>query len=460
MRLRYNIVLIFILGLVSLCLISCQAQSVRPLTSNPPDREPDPATEPLVKISFDGYDPETTTLRFGEGQTVIFELDTLNSRIREASLSQSSGPSANFGEVSVGGKSATDGDIMDGDGINDIRFTLQDVEGPRLAVIKQNARLRAEFVMPSVSGRTTMTFQFRSASATESRLRTISIIIEDDAGAITLTGKVSKGLVSNTRVKLFSVDGFIDDFINERQVVEPVQIDSTGTYNFTLLPAIDFEELLLYKIEADGADMVCDAPKGCRVVEFGETFEVEKDLDLRAYIRVPQMGTINTVNINILTTLTARSAQELAEGFERVDAEDVSRAQREAAGIFGLPIQDFTTVPFIDVTQPITSRDENAIRVAMIGGGILGAAFAHSDPDDDDDYLEEIKDFISEFKKGETPCRDSAAQKNLSIEDIFVSSFELSRINGSATTQQFFSERLNGLRNGNVSCSFLSRVAG
>lgn len=454
-----RIIFSFLLGVSSLLLTSCQAQSVRPLTSATAEQNPNPQTAPLVRITFDGFDPETTTLRFGEGQTVIFELDTVNSTITNASLSQSSGPLVNFGEMSVGGTSS-DGDIMIGEGVDDLRFTLRDVEGSRSAVFPRFLRLRAEFVMPSVTRRTNMTLRFQSSSPTQSRTRTIPIIIEDDASAITLSGQVSKGLVSNTRVKLFSVDGFITDIISERQIVDPVQIDDTGTYRFTLLPAIDFEELLLYKIKADGADMVCDAPQGCKVVGFGETFEVEDDLDLRAYIPVPQLGTTQTVNVNILTTLTARGAQNLAEGFERVDPEDVSRARRETARIFGLPDQDFTKVPFVDVTQTITSTNENAIRVAMIGGGVLGAAFSHSDPDDDDDYLEELDDFIDDYGDGEVACRNAASQTTLSFEDIMASAFELSQINGSATTQAFFSARLLGIRNGNVACDFTPRVSG
>jgi len=225
------------------------------------------------------------------------------------------------------------------------------------------------------------------------------------------------------------------------------------------LPSIDFEVLLLYKVKADGADMICDAPQGCIIADFGQTFEVDDDLDLRAYIRVPELGTTQTVNINILTTLAARSAQELAEGFERVDPDDTDRGRREVARIFGLSQSlDFTTIPFVDVTQPITSANENAIRAAMIGGGVLGAAFSHSDPDDEDDYLEELDDFIDEFKKGTVPCQNAADQKTLSIEDVMAFSLDVARINGSRTTQNFFGARLNGIRSGTIKCEFDPRI--
>lgn len=439
----------------ALLLLSC-GEDVRPLMSNPPAADPDPRTDPLVDIAFNGFDPETTVLRFSEGQTVTFEIDTLGSEITTASLVQTSGPLADFGTMTINGESSG-GDLNVGNGTEDVRFFLQDVEGPREAIFPLRSRARVEFVMPSVTTRTNMTFRFQAADPSQSRTRFIPVIIEDDAAAITLTGRVSKGLISNTKVKLFSVDGFIDDFLNPRQIVEPVQINAAGIYNFTLLPAIDFEELLLYKIEGDGADMVCDAPHGCGTTPFGQTFEVEDDIDLRAYLRVPQFGTTQTVNVNILTTLSARTAQDIAEGFERVDAEDVARAQREVADIFRLPNQNFTEVPFVDVTRQIVSRDENAVRVAMIGGGVLGAAFAQSDPDDDDDYLEEIKDFIDDFSKGRVDCQDAPSQTTISVEDVISSALDLSRINGSIATQEFFRIRLTGIRTGLDGCNFSAR---
>lgn len=42
---------------------------------------PNPQTESLVLITFDGFDPEITVLRFSERQTVTFELDMLSSTI-------------------------------------------------------------------------------------------------------------------------------------------------------------------------------------------------------------------------------------------------------------------------------------------------------------------------------------------------------------------------------------------
>ena len=202
-------------------------------------------------------------------------------------------------------------------------------------------------------------------------------MIEDDATVLTLNGRVSKGLVTNTEIELFSVDFLSIIFDGNREIVEPVNIDETGQYSFTVLPATDVEELLRFEVEGDGADMICDAPQGCNDAAFGEFFEVEDDLDLRALIPVPPFGTTRTANINIMTTLVVSRAGSL-NGLRRINLEDVEDSREDVASVFGIRNQDYSTVPFIDITQPFTSTNEDAIRLAMISGGILGATFLHS----------------------------------------------------------------------------------
>jgi hypothetical protein len=439
-------------------LASCGGTTVQPLRSSGSADDDDNSQTPLLALAtFDGFSHLNTTLRFSEGQTVTFKINDIATGVTTMSLMQISGPPVNFGKIEVSGETSDDGDLNVGSGTNDRRFTLQDVEGPRVVTFESFGEPTAEFVVPSVTERTTINFQFRAASGTASISQTIPIIIEDDAGALTLSGQVSKGLVSNTRVRLFSVDNFLDDVLGERQIVEPVQIDETGTYVFTLLPSIDFENLLLYKVKGDGADMICDAPQGCLQTPFGETFEVEDDLDLRAYIDVPDLGTTNVANINILTTLAAKSAQDFAGIFSRVGPRAVEDGQEEVANVFGLPEQAFTAVPFVDITKPITSTDENAIRVAMIGGGVLGAAFAQSDPDDPEDYLDELDDFIDDFGKGRLACQDGPDQDTISIEDVMRYTLDVARINGSQNTQNFFLSRLSAIENGATDCNFTSR---
>lgn len=447
------------LGIGCLILASCGGSGgVQPLRSTgTADDDDNSDTVPLALARFDGFSHLNTTLRFSEGQTVKFKINDIATGVTTLSLTQTSGPRVNFGEIEVNGETSEDGDLNVGTGTDDSRFTLQDVEGPRVVTFQSFGEPSAEFVVPSVTERTTINFEFRAASSTASIFQTIPIIIEDDAGVITLSGQVSKGLVSNTRVRLYSVDNFLIDALGERQIVEPVQIDETGTYVFTLLPSIDFENLLLYKVKGEDADMICDAPQGCLQTPFGETFEVEDDLDLRAYIDVPNLGTTNTANINILTTLAAKSAQDFAGAFDRVSPGDVEDGQDEVSDVFGLPDQVYSKVPFVDVTKPITSTDENAIRVAMISGGVLGAAFAQSDPDDSKDYLDELEDFVDDFGNGRVACQDSPQQNTISIEDVMKYTLDVSRINGSQNTQNFFRSRLSAIQSGLVDCDFTSR---
>ena len=442
--------------LASLLFTSCGGggSSPEPLRSDPSLTDDNPATAPLVDISFNGFNPETTTLRFSEGQIITFRVDMASDSVDSGTLSQTSGPVIDFGTASVSGRDSN-GDLDISSGDNPFELTLFDVEGTREIRFDRFSRPTVEFRAPSVTQRTTLNFRFQSRGGSTSRDRTIPIIIEDDATAITLTGQVSKGLVMNSEVELFSVDSLDLFFSGNREIIDPVDTDETGTFNFTVLPATDLEELLRFEVEGDDADMVCDAPRGCNDAAFGEVFEVEDDLDLRALIEVPLFGTTRIVNINILTSLATERAGQL-NNLRRVSPRDLEDATSDVASVFGITNQDYTTVPFIDVTQPFTSSNEDAIRAAMIGGGVLGAAFLHSDPDDDEDYLEEIDDFIDEFETRRVFCQDAPNQTTMSIEDIMSQALEVARINGDALTQSFFQNRVNAIRNGSFSCNFFT----
>ena len=446
-----RILLIFV-GLICLMSTACQDQGAQPLRSDGTRADDNPQTAPLVELSFNGFNPETTTLRFSEGEAIRFRIEDFSTGVQTASLRQTAGPQVDFGTMSAAGiESGTDLNV--GNGQDDVTFTLGDAEGDRQAVVNQTNRITVDFVAPSVTRATTLIFQFRSASATQSRVRNISVIIEDNASALTLTGQVSKGLVKNTDIRLFSVDQLTVIFSGNREIIDPTEIDETGTYTFTVLPSTDFEELLRFEVKGDGADMICDAPFGCNEVDFGQTFEVEDDLDLRALIKVPPLGTTRVANVNIMTTLATKRAGQL-NGFKRISPGDLRDGNEDVASVFGIDDQDFSTVPFVDVTQPITSTDENAVRIAMISGGILGATFLHSDPDDDEDYLEELDDFIDEFGDREVYCQDAPDQTTASIEDVMAQALEIARINGDLLTRNYFLSRLNGIRNGSFKCEF------
>jgi len=445
----FTLVRIAIFGLL---LSSCGGGGAEPLRSDPSRADDNPATAPLVGISFNGFNPETTTLRFSEGETISFRIDSITTGVQTASLSQISGTRVDFGAFSEGGRES-DGDFDIATFDDSVSFTLFDLEGPRVATFDQFDQPVVVFRAPSVTQGTDLNFRFQSNSATQSRTPTITVTIEDDASVLTLNGQVSKGLVSNTEIRLFSVDSFPLITDGNREIIEPVQIDETGQYTFTVLPSTDVEDLLRFEVEGDGADMICDAPQGCNDVAFGEVFEVEDDLDLRALIEVPPFGSVRIANINIMTTLATRRAGQL-NGFERVSPGDLEDAQEDVASVFGIAERDYSTVPFIDVTQPITSNDEDAVRIAMISGGILGATFLHSDPDDDEDYLEELDDFIDEFGDREVFCRDAPDQTTISIEDIMVQALEIALLNGDIFDQRFFQDRLIDIRDGSFTCEF------
>lgn len=73
-------------------------------------------------------------------------------------------------------------------------------------------------------------------------------------------------------------------------------------------------------------------------------------------------------------------ARQGAGGTPTIFLQDYSAARQSTAAIFGLPDADFFAIPFVDITQPITSTDSNAIYAALVSGGLLGAALEAADP--------------------------------------------------------------------------------
>ena len=91
-----------------------------------------------------------------------------------------------------------------------------------------------------------------------------------------------------------------------------------------------------------------------------------------------------------------------------------------------------------------------------MSGGILGAAFLHSDPDDDEDYLEELDDFIDEFGDRKINCRNTSEQTTLSVEDIMTQAVEIARLNNDPFNEDYFSRRVADIRNGSFTCDFVT----
>jgi hypothetical protein len=96
--------------------------------------------------------------------------------------------------------------------------------------------------------------------------------------------------------------------------------------------------------------------------------------------------------------------------------QDYASTRANTAKIFGVPDADFYSIPFVDITQPITSTDSDAIYLALLSGGLLGAALQAVSP------FDAITDFENRMLGYAVIANEDDNNNNremISIEDIF-----------------------------------------
>ena len=197
--------------------------------------------------------------------------------------------------------------------------------------------------------------------------------------------------------------------------------------------------------------MVCDSAIGCgfdangNAVGFGDDFAIGLSVSaLAAIIETPEAGSTRTVNVNTLTTaqffnmigLSAASQPfEMTPSGESIiplSAQDVAPSQDLIASVFGLESQDFSTLPFVDVTEPIdASVDQQALRAAVLSAGFLTAgvdnAIQQNQADFDVVFGDAVLSFVnpsdaSNGAPGQLIVREPSGQGSpfvVSLEEIF-----------------------------------------
>lgn len=180
--------------------------------------------------------------------------------------------------------------------------------------------------------------------------------------------------------------------------------------------------------------MICDA-ENCLSeggIAFGSPLSIPADevgafpRTLSAAVPTPAIGTTD-VNVNMFTHYQVLDM--VAQGFIRqaqqggdviIIPEDYSSTRANTARLFGLPDEDFFTLPFIDVTQSITSTDQDAVYAALLGGGLLGAALEAVEP------FSAISDFQTRAVSYNVIANESTDNREfISIEDIYENALAL-----------------------------------
>ena len=286
------------------------------------------------------------------------------------------------------------------------------------------------FAAPAVTAETiSVCTATASDAAGNEGTATLTVTITPPPTTITLAGTVVKGVISGATIRILDA---ADGASGIPLVTGTTGAD--GSYSLTIPEGTSTSNLLVVETLLAGAQMVCDA-ENCLSeggIAFGSPLSIPADevgafpRTLSAAVPTPAIGTTD-VNVNMFTHYQVLDM--VAQGFIRqaqqggdviIIPEDYSSTLANTARLFGLPDEDFFTLPFIDVTQSITSTDQDAIYAALLGGGLLGAALEAVEP------FSAISDFQARAVSYNVIANESTDNREfISIEDIYENAIAL-----------------------------------
>jgi len=214
---------------------------------------------------------------------------------------------------------------------------------------------------------------------------TLTVTMIPPPMTITLSGIVHKGVISGASIRILDAA----DGANATPLVSGTTA-ADGSYSLTIPEGTQLSDMLVVEASLANAEMVCDAAN-CQSeggIDFGSTFAIPPDgtgpndvpRTLTAAILTPPIG-ITEVNVNMFShyqlldmvgLALVRQSQNGGEAI--IVSQDYESTRQNTANLFALPDADFYAIPFVDITNTISSTDSNAIYAGLLGGGLLGAA--------------------------------------------------------------------------------------
>lgn len=266
--------------------------------------------------------------------------------------------------------------------------------GPTVSCTNGGSFSGSTFTAPTVTAETTSvcTAIASDAAGNEgSATLTVTITPPPPPSTFTLEGHVVKGAILGAPLGILDAVNPISDA--DSALVESVTA-ADGSYSLTIPEGTQVTDLLIVSSLLGSAQMICDAANCLSEggINFGDPLLIPADSDpnftkfLSAAIPTPEAFGTTEVNVNmfshyqVLDMIGVSLARQGAGGTPTIFLQDYSAARQSTAAIFGLPDADFFAIPFVDITQPITSTDSNAIYAALVSGGLLGAALEAADP--------------------------------------------------------------------------------
>ena len=277
---------------------------------------------------------------------------------------------------------------------------------------------------------------------------------ENNSSTINLTGVAAKGVLPNTNIVVF--DPFLppEDITDEDEgLLGSGVTNADGEFSISVQTNEDTGEFLAVAALFEGATMICDAPSGCiGGASFGEPVALSalEENGVNALFSIfpkPAPGTDAVANLNLFTHMqlfrmlgiALETPRETPEGEESapvtLEAQHVEPAFNFIVNAFQLESEPFHTVPFVDVTRPIESTNQNAVNMALLSAGFLEAGTqAQLESRGDDAVIHDVFDLVF----GPTLLRqiftlnERDAENNprlMSLEDIFEAGLKTAELN-------------------------------
>jgi len=288
-----------------------------------------------------------------------------------------------------------------------------------------------------------------------------------DPDDLTVSGTISKGILSNAPVSLYAV--VLGPNNNVVTLGETVT-DENGRYEVTISREAAGSSFYVASTLSE-ATTVCDAPLGCGTTNFGGQFTYADDGFIPAsnsgdgfISTVSNPSALNTLrngnvlfasvatpltastiekNVNLITTLMFTNINIEQGGFASsfaVISVSQLRAAERISNLFGISGIEGFDIPFVDITETISSTDSEAIKAAILAGG-MQAVMSEGFPDQV--YSAFIRDLFN--NGGEFLVREATpTSTTVSLEDIYLAALDIEVIN--TTSSEAYTAALQSLR--------------
>jgi hypothetical protein len=242
------------------------------------------------------------------------------------------------------------------------------------------------------------------------------------SASFSLGGTAVKGIIRNASVE-------VADAGDASVVVGTGSTTPSGRYDIEVTDTSFTGPFVRVIVRGDAdATMICDAAEGCGDgAAFGEPFPIGPDFSLSAIVPTPGDEGSASVNVNLLTDLSAA----LAASGGAPDADDIAAANAQVAAAFGLGSTPLTELPALDLTAGAPAEaDEDAVRAAILAAGVLGAAFEDAGASATAGEL--MRKLAEDFARegGQLVKREAEDTGRLTLEEILRAAIEVSETPG------------------------------